>query len=108
MKVTRILYNEIKARLKEAPGYTQAEVSKMVKVAQDTVGRVARSRNYKNYHELIKEHNLRQAQRKEFANYTSVSKPDRVELDRMEDDKKRIITEIKGHMRKITSLLKQL
>lgn len=107
MKVTRQLYNEIKARLQEAPGYTQKEVGKMVGVAQSTVDRVVKSRNYKNYHEVIKEHNLRQAKLREYRAYTAL--PDSYESKTVnKKELLRLVKEISRHMDNIHALLKQL
>ena len=126
MKVTRQVYKEIKARLQEAPGHTQAEVAKQVGVAQSTVDRVVKSRNYKNYHELIKEGNLRQAKLREFKAYNAQQMPDwivgdngdegmgRVETTAIEvhlrENKKellRLLAEISRHMDNMRALIKQ-
>lgn len=99
----RETYKEIKSLLAVAPGYTQREVAKMVGMSQPAVSYVNTSKNYKQYLQTMKEKWAEQVKRKEFASYTSLPVPDWVE-----NDNKRIITKIKGHLRDIYSLLKQI
>lgn len=107
MKVTEKVYLATKKALKH-PWHTQATIGNKLGLSCATISRINTSENYEDLRVQVKLKNIRQNTRKEQRDNERALTSHQSFPEWAEQDIKRIKTKIKGHLRDIYSLLKQL